>query len=252
MPLATLNDVDLYYESEGDGPALVFCHGADGNHLSWWQQVPAFRDRYRCNVFDHRGFGASRAAEGAGGDGHYVADMHALVDHLGLPDVRLVGHSMGNRTALGYALAHPERVTAVVSLAGIGSFAEPRINQRVADSRAAGNLGEDFIGSLAPEFPQREPARAFLYQQIVRLNPKRPAGPTQAPIGPDDLRTMQVPTLFIAGEHDFLMPPDVLREVAGYVPGSRFELIRGVGHGAHVEQPEVFNRLLRGFLDGVE
>ena len=50
----------LYYEVCGAGPFLVFAHGLGGNHLSWWQQVPHFRDRYTCVTFSHRGFAPSR------------------------------------------------------------------------------------------------------------------------------------------------------------------------------------------------
>src|SRR5713226_1542507 len=48
-------DCDLYYEVTGTGPALIFAHGLSGNHLSWWQQVPYFSDRYTCVTFAHRG-----------------------------------------------------------------------------------------------------------------------------------------------------------------------------------------------------
>ena len=71
MPKSAINGIDLYYETNGGGesngdgetigaePAVVFAHGAGGNHLSWWQQVPAFSELYRCVTFDHRGFGQS-------------------------------------------------------------------------------------------------------------------------------------------------------------------------------------------------
>src|SRR5207237_2066399 len=54
----------LYYEADGTGPMLVFAHGLGGNHLSWWQQVPHFRDRYTCVTFSHRGFAPSSAPAG--------------------------------------------------------------------------------------------------------------------------------------------------------------------------------------------
>ena len=60
MPLAHINGIELYYEVHGEGPALVLAHGGGGNHLSWWQQVPALAKHYRCITFDHRGFGSSR------------------------------------------------------------------------------------------------------------------------------------------------------------------------------------------------
>ena len=43
MPLLSLNGIDLYYESNGEGESVTFLHGAGGNHASWWQQVPSFQ-----------------------------------------------------------------------------------------------------------------------------------------------------------------------------------------------------------------
>jgi 3-oxoadipate enol-lactonase len=251
MPFASVNGVDLYYETEGQGPGLVFCHGADGNHMSWWQQVPAFCERYQCVVFDHRGFGRSHVEEGQGGDGHYVADMHALLDHLGLNNVALVGQSMGNRSGLGYAVVHPERVRALAVCDGLASFSEDAIDRRVAESRAT-RTGSELEHLLAPDFPEREPAKLLLYRQIGRLNPKRPAGPSQDKIGMDDLRGLKVPALFIAGEYDHLSPPDVLQQLADFVPNGRFQLITNAGHSVHFERPDEFNRVLAEFLSEVD
>lgn len=251
MPFAHVNGIDLYYESEGQGPALVFCHGADGNHMSWWQQVPAFSDRYQCIVFDHRGFGRSLVEEGQGGDGHYVADMHALLNHLGLNDVMLVGQSMGNRSALGYAVVHPERVKALAVCDGLASFSEETIDERIAESRATRDNGPELAGLLAPDFPEREPALLHLYRQIGRLNPKRPAGPSQEKFGVDALRRLKAPALFISGEYDHLSPPDVLQQLADFVPQGRFQMIASSGHSGHFERPDEFNRILAEFLHEV-
>ncbi len=101
-------DCRLYYEVEGAGPMLVFAHGLGGNHLSWWQQVPHFRDRYTCVTFAHRGFAPSSAPPGGPDPADYAGDLAALVDHLGASDIRIVAQSMGGWTALEYALAHPD------------------------------------------------------------------------------------------------------------------------------------------------
>ena len=125
MPFLERDGARLYYETHGAGPALVFVHGLGGGHLSWWQQVPHFRDRYTCVVFDHRGFGLSTESPEKPGPDAYVDDLAALVDHLGLPDVRLVAQSMGGWTCLGYALRHPERVKALVMAATTGTLGDP-------------------------------------------------------------------------------------------------------------------------------
>src|SRR4029453_16856355 len=104
----------LYYETEGKGPALIFAHGLGGNHLSWWQQVPHFRDRYTCVTFAHRGFSPSSALADGPDPADYVGDPPALVDHLGATHVRIVSQSMGGWSALDYALAAPARVRALV------------------------------------------------------------------------------------------------------------------------------------------
>src|SRR5690242_1325029 len=86
MPFLALDGCDLYYETHGSGPALVFAHGLGGNHLTWWQQVPYFRDRYTCITFAHRGFGLSAAPAGPQPE-RFVDDLAALIDHLDCADV---------------------------------------------------------------------------------------------------------------------------------------------------------------------
>src|SRR6185295_15850395 len=114
MPLAAVNGIDLYYESNGSGPALVFAHGAGGNHLSWWQQVPFIVRRFRCITFDHRAFGLTRDGDGASQMGRrmFHDDLRALLDHLEIDDVRIVAQSMGGRTAVGFTWRNPGRCKA--------------------------------------------------------------------------------------------------------------------------------------------
>ena len=83
MPLATINGVDLYYEIEGEGDWVVFAHGGEGQHLCWWKQVTALRSRFRCLIYDARGFGLSGGEWGAPED-TAANDLMALLDHLGI------------------------------------------------------------------------------------------------------------------------------------------------------------------------
>ncbi len=82
MATFSFGGTDLYYEVHGSGPAVVFAHGAGGSHLSWWQQVPAFRDRYTCVTIDHRGFGQSIDARPADERPRFDEDLAELIDHL--------------------------------------------------------------------------------------------------------------------------------------------------------------------------
>ncbi len=69
----------LYYEDAGgSGPTVLFLHGAGGNHLSWWQQVPVFTEEYRCVTVDQRGFGKSPDVAGGPGPAALATDALAL------------------------------------------------------------------------------------------------------------------------------------------------------------------------------
>ena len=115
MPSAPINGINLYYETQGSGDEVfVFAHGAGGNHLSWWNQVPAFAERGRVVTFDHRAFGQSLDTDGRGA-GAFVDDLEALLDHLGIERATLIAQSMGGLSAMGFTLRHERRVKALVA-----------------------------------------------------------------------------------------------------------------------------------------
>src|SRR5947208_4909651 len=124
MPKAQINGIDLYYEVHGQGPAVIFAHGAGGNHLSWWQQVPVLARQYRCISFDHRGLGQSLDAPHGPGSQAFVQDLKGLLDHLEIERAALVAQSMGGRTCLGFTLAYTERVSALVMADTTGGFSD--------------------------------------------------------------------------------------------------------------------------------
>src|SRR3990172_1575884 len=142
MPWASVNDIDLYYEVHGNGPALLFAHGQGGNHLSWWQQVPFFAKHYTCITFDHRAFGFSQDADGSGRMS-FGADAIGLLDHLCVEDVRVVAHSMGGRSATAVALRDPAARCRALVLAGTtGAVADATVRaRRDAAAEARGERG---------------------------------------------------------------------------------------------------------------
>src|SRR3954462_5734309 len=115
-------DVEIYYERVGAGPALVFAHGLGGNHLSWWQQVAHFAPSPTYAVISHRRFPRSSRVAGRSAPDAYADDLAALLDGLDLRDLTLVGHSMGGWTCLEYALRRPERVRALVMASTSGTL----------------------------------------------------------------------------------------------------------------------------------
>src|SRR5437879_12922645 len=105
MAVMTKDGFRLYYEDTGgNAPVVLFLHGAGGNHLSWWQQVPVFAEEYRCLAVDQRGFGQSPDVSGRPGPAALAPGAIALLDHLGIPRAALVAQSTGGRAAGGAGL----------------------------------------------------------------------------------------------------------------------------------------------------
>jgi 3-oxoadipate enol-lactonase len=257
MPFAAINDIDLYYETHGSGPALVFAHGGGGSHLSWWQQVPAFAQHYTVITFDHRSFGQSRDLPDGPGPTAFVQDLTALLDHLQIAKAAVVGQSMGGWTVCGFAAAHPERTSALILCDTTGGVETPEASTAHANirERSRGELSQVLANAYAKSFPERAPALSFLYRQISSLNTyvapnlvsilfalKHPVSPIVA---------HRIPTLLLVGEEDVLTPPEAMRSLRTQIPQARYVQIPHAGHSAYFERAEEYNRVVGDFLDEV-
>jgi 3-oxoadipate enol-lactonase len=253
MPFARVNGIELYYEEHGEGPALIFAHGAGGNHLSWWQQVPAFAKQFRCVTFDHRGFGFSREAPNGPGPKAFADDLRGLLDHLKIERAALVSQSMGGWTSLGFACSAPERVSALALCDTMAGVDDPEVIEEMKRHGAPkGGLGEVLTRVYAEDYPQREPFKAFLYRQISALNLQVPADLVPAMMNlrhrVDPVIEKHIPTMILVGDEDALTTPRLMELIARRIPHSRFIKIRGAGHSVYFERPAEFNRALMDFL----
>lgn len=249
---------DLYYEVTGKGPALMFAHGIGGNQLSWWQQVPYFQHRYTCITFAHRGFYPSKELSQGRGALAFVDDLTALINHLGLKDVRLVAQSMGGITCLGYTLRNLTRVRALVLAGSVASVNHPKINSILSQHNLTTirkRLKTQNIHPAAGERMSREnPALHFLYKEIDRLSIGldkdhiRDQLETMRIIRPDSLQPLNVPVLCISGEEDVVMPTQAVEVLAAILPNATFNRVPKTGHSVYFERPNIFNRLVDDFI----
>lgn len=255
---------EIYYERTGSGPAIVFAHGLGGNHLSWWQQVPYFSQRYACITFAHRGFSPSRITSGSVDPGLFEEDLLALVDKLELTDVQLVAQSMGGWTCLNFALHHPRRVRALV-MASTGGAVDVNTldaaDRKSIESWVAAHDGDQAelrkrgIHPAAGERMAREqPALEFLYREIDRLSigldkeALRARGSAARTLPAEELKRLAVPMLFISGKEDVVFPPPAAAALARLVPGAKLKSVPEAGHSVYFERPEIFNRLVMDFF----
>ena len=254
MPYAPISGTQMFYESHGNGPAMVFAHGRGGNHLSWWRQVAAFEANYRCVTFDHRGWGLTAGTGDPPDPDTFVSDLTELLDHLEIDRTVLVAQSMGGVTSLGFALAHPGRVAGLVLADTTGGIGDPSVLSLLEDVHPP----EDPLRrALSDGFIDGHPDLTFLFGSIGRINPAMPlsavSGLFRDPAGPKaaDLGGFPVPTMLVVGEEDAIFPVPVIEAAHRLIPRSRFEVVPGAAHSTHFEQAEVFNGLLTGFLNEI-
>lgn len=254
----------LHYEVSGSGPALLFAHGLGGNHLSWWQQVAHFAPRYTCVTFAHRGFAPSDPVASGVDPADYAGDLAALIDHLGLADVRLVAQSMGGWTMLEYARAHQDRVKALVLSSTSGTLdrrgADPSGGRAydawfaAAAAAIAAGMAKGIHPAIGARAAARFPALHLLYRGIdemagtldkekLRTDLRRTAVRTLA-----EFRAFRVPTLLIAGGEDVVFPPFLASAIAAGLPCGEVETLSDAGHSPYFEQAARFNTLVDAFL----
>ena len=273
MPSFHLDDAELYYEDYGDGPPLVFLHGAGGNSLVWWRQVAVFARQYRVIVFDQRGFGRtlSQSKVKEGNAPALSADLEALLDVLKIKTAAaLIGHSLGTHPALDFAQRQPDRVGRVVLSGAYGGLISPQLQNYAANRlrmldelrfAEKGSGRERLMRRLSP-YSEHTRERAadliFLMDRIAAIGPTPPIEQLRAfletsrPIDVAAATTMPQTFLLLGGAEDRLMPPDELQAAASILPRASFHAIKDAGHAAFLEQPESFNRAIADFLAGKE
>lgn len=264
--------VRVYLERKGSGdPAFVLLHGFGGSAFSWREVLPALGSWGTAAAFDRPGFGLTERPLRWEGPNPYGPEFQlsltaGLMDRLGIGRAVLVGHSAGAGVALGVALAHPERVAALVLVApavGIGNplppwaralLATPQVRRlgplflrRVAgDLRAALRQAWHHPERVTPEVEEgyARPLRARgwdrgLWEVLLASRP--------LPLL-ERLPELRVPVLVVVGDDDRLVPPERGKELAARIPGAELAVLSACGHLPQEERPGEFLAALETFL----
>lgn len=256
--------VSLAYRSAGEGPPLVLIMGTTGSMDLWGQSVSALATKHRVVTFDNRGMGGSGRGKGELSMALMAEDVAALMDALGIEQADVLGWSLGSCVAQELALAHPERIGALILFGtwdhvdGFQSAMFTALGSpwRTGDmDRALEAVGLAFspefldspdfgaaLGSMAGAFPQTQDQVAVTVEQW------------EADMSHDTrgrLEDIDMPTLVIVGEQDMLTPPWQSRKVADAIPGAQFHLFTGPGssHALNLERPDEFAGVVLDFLE---
>ncbi len=242
-------------EGPGGGPALVFANSLGTDHRIWDPLLPHLPAGLRLIRYDKRGHGLSDCPDEAWGMGDHVADLAGVLDALGVRGAAVCGLSVGGMIAQGLAAERPDLVRAMILCDTGAKIGSPEMwDARIAAIREGG------IAALADAILERWFTRAFragdpsypVWRNMLLRTDAEGYMRTCAAIRDTDLvestSRLRLPCLAVCGSEDGATPPDLVRETAALIPGSRFELIRRAGHIPCVEQPAELGRLITRFL----
>jgi pimeloyl-ACP methyl ester carboxylesterase len=248
----------LYYETAGQGEPIVLIHGGQMDRRMWDRQFSNLGKTYQVVRYDVRGFGQSPGAIMPYSDDD---DLLALLDHLHIARVHLVGLSLGGRISLDFALTHPERVKSVVLVGpGMSGFDWSKESQQSFMA---------VVNAIQRDGPQRAVEMWLKDPYMVPAMEHKDIAPRLRELATDNMRawvsndaldrvidppaakrlkSVHVPTLVIVGSRDVPDIQRIVERISHEVPGAKKVVIEGAGHIVNMEKPDDFDRALSDWL----
>jgi 3-oxoadipate enol-lactonase len=258
-----INGINLAYNDQGTGIALIFLHAFPLNRTMWRPQEEVLSRRYRVITVDLRGHGGSDAPLWRFTLEQYADDMAGLMDHLSIPRAVLVGLSMGGYVGFAFYRKYAERVRGLV-LADTRAQADTeeartgRFNlAQTAFRQGPGAVADIMIPKLfGATSLKTKPDLVDHVRRMITGNEVSGIIVDLIAMGdrPDSLSLLPqitCPTVVIVGEEDHTTPAADARLIAQGIAGAKLAVIPGAGHISNLEQPEQFNKIVGEFAAGL-
>ncbi|MCP4541762.1 MAG: alpha/beta fold hydrolase [Chloroflexi bacterium] len=257
MPKLHIRDIDLYYETAGQGQPILFIHGLGSSSRDWELQVAVFAKTHQTVTIDVRGHGQSDKPPGPYSVPLFATDTAALIQSLGIAPTHVVGISMGGMIAFQLAVSAPDLVKSLVIVNSGPELVlrtwKERLNglQRLLIVRLMGmrKMGEVLGNRLFPK-PEQEELRQMFVERWAKNNKRAYYDAMRGLVGwsvTDRLGEIHCPTLIIAADEDYT-PISLKQEYVAQMPRAELVVIEDSRHATPVEQPEQFNQALVTFL----
>ena len=251
----------LYYRETGQGEPVIILHGLFGAGDNWLSVARLLEEEYRVILPDAQNHGQSPHSP----EFNYqtmVGDLAELLDELGLESALFVGHSMGGKAAMNFAVAHPDRVQKL-AVVDIAPKYYPVHHQTILKAYSSIDLQnmksrKDADNAMAAYIKDMG-TRQFLLKNLTRAEGGGFEWKHNLPVIKEQIENVgeplpqntryEKPTLFIAGsQSDYIQPQDhaIIKE---HFPKARIEVIQGAGHWVHAEKPEEVVELLKGLFN---
>jgi 3-oxoadipate enol-lactonase len=260
--IANVNGVDIAYRFDGpqDAPVLLVANSLMANGSMWDSNIAALADRYRVLRYDKRGHGGSGLSAGPYTITLLADDAIGLLDTLGIQKAHFMGLSIGGMIGQQLGARYPERILSL-SLCNTASEMPPRSlwEERFEIARTQGIAGL-VDGTIkrwftAP-FIERAPQEIEKVRQMIlgtNVEGYMACGSAVRDMAQSTmLLKIKIPTLVLSGRHDPACTVDQGIVLNRLIDGSRMVIIEDAAHLSNIEQPAVFNKVVRQFIDSVD
>ena len=259
MAFADINGITVHYELLGEPTAkklIVFSNALGTDFRIWLPVFDELDDDISFLLYDSRGHGLTGTGKTPFAMGDLVDDLIGLVEHLGIQRATFCGLSVGGIIAQGVWAKRPDLVKKLIlcnTAPKVGS--DDLWNTRIGAIRKGGIAG--LVDSImerwfTADFREERTTDLAGYGTMLERQPVEGYIATCAAIRDADYaestKTIDVPTLCVAGDQDGSTPPELVRDLAGLIEGSKFEIIEDCGHIPCIEQPEQLAALIQAFM----
>lgn len=249
---------ELTYRTTGTGPCLLLLHAFPFDGRLWKGQVDAFAAAHQVVIPDLRGFGRSRGLGPAVSMTQMAQDVVALMDELKIERARVLGLSMGGYVALSLLAQRPERVERLILCDTRASADSAEARQGRARQLALLHGGGGVAGLFDQLLPRlvsprtgdttRETLRQIALDQTVASVSGAVVALRDRPDHTETLRGCKIPVLGVVGSDDAMTTPEETQAMMDLTPQGTTAEIPGAGHLSCIENPDIFNQTVLGWL----
>lgn len=261
MPYFDHDGCSLHYEEYGRGAPVLLVHGLGSSCQDWEYQIPALAAQYRVIVVDVRGHGRSDKPRERYSMPGFSADIEALLEHLQLGPVHLVGLSMGGMIGFQLAVDQPQLLKSLtivnsapeVKIKRFGDFRQFAKRWLLARVFSMETIGKGLGKNLFPA-PEQAELRHKIARRWARNEKHAYLASFSAIVGwgvQEKLSRIACPTLVVTAKYDYT--PVALKEAyVRLIHEARLVVIEDSRHATPLDQPEEFNRILLEFVKDVD
>ena len=239
---AAVNGIEMYYASYGDaaGAPVLMIHGGLAHGDIWAAQVADLMQDHRVIVADTRGHGRSTNDGSAYSYGLLASDYLALLDHLDVATVHLVGWSDGAN--IGYSISQTDPGRLASHFAHAGNVSLDGIDPSVETNEVFGA----YVGMMAGDYARMSPTpdgfEGFLGAVATMWG-------TEKPGGVEELKSVSVPTLVVQSQYDEAILMDHSRLIADLIPSAELLVLEDTSHFSSFQAPAEYTAAIRSFLE---